>query len=750
MRKKLAALLATLLLISTFGVYFATTVNGLYGNNEAADLEWQAFPTMPTEYEIGGLAGIDIDDETGYIYAVGYVENETGTRDAVFTKYSHDGSEVFTEIDDFSDGEYDRTNSISLTSDKNNVFISGSIREELWGSTFDIATWWNRDATTGEVIETHHLDPNTYLTSIFFSSSSDGENLYAAYWGYNMVTEEGEAGLIKYAADGSEIWKTTEVNITSQGLHINGDYVYMTGMYTEDGEKTEAFVSKYDTENGNQQWFKTISELGLDTEHDSMGIDVVTDSNNEVYFTVAYIREEEEDYYAKLVNLDADGNYIDKIVKDAGAGTISSLGRMDITNSDEIYITGAYDDTPVFFKFHDMQEEYMYDISADPEVNPVDPMYDGPSDISVLDGIITVVGSMDDIQLWVAQYSETDDPSDGYIEISPQDFTIEVGETLEYTAVLYDEGGNEIGDVTGVTNWSIEAEAGGSWLDNVYTSENIGNWTVTGEYDGMTDTAVLTVGAGSVEYVIISPSENQTITAGEELVFTAEARDGFGNLITDDVTTFVWENATDGVFNESTLGDYHVTATYDGVTSSATNVTVVKGFDISLTAGGEADGWNFVSFNLIPSDSTLVTILEDPDYGITGNYDRVMYYDASTDRWQSYVPGRAEHFNHLDTWNHRMGIWIRMTNDTTLTVEGYVPTSTDITLYPGWNMVGLPSNTAGNHGLPSEITRIGYFDATQEYNMDYDYNPANFTFEPGQGYMLYNGADYSVVWTVEY
>ncbi len=80
-----------------------------------------------------------------------------------------------------------------------------------------------------------------------------------------------------------------------------------------------------------------------------------------------------------------------------------------------------------------------------------------------------------------------------YIEISPQSSTVDAGDTQAYTAIAFDEFGNEIGDVTSVIHWSIHMDAGGSWSVNVYTSENGGTWTVTGDYSGLTDTAELTV-----------------------------------------------------------------------------------------------------------------------------------------------------------------------------------------------------------------------------------------------------------------
>lgn len=43
------------------------------------------------------------------------------------------------------------------------------------------------------------------------------------------------------------------------------------------------------------------------------------------------------------------------------------------------------------------------------------------------------------------------------------------------------------------TSFAIEAGAGGSWADNVYTSEVAGTWTVTSAYGALVDNAGLTV-----------------------------------------------------------------------------------------------------------------------------------------------------------------------------------------------------------------------------------------------------------------
>ena len=172
-------------------------------------------------------------------------------------------------------------------------------------------------------------------------------------------------------------------------------------------------------------------------------------------------------------------------------------------------------------------------------------------------------------------------------------------------------------------------------------------------------------------------------------------------------------------------------------------------FYIPLQAGGDADGWNFVSFNLIPISTSLEGILEHPRNGIGGMYDRVTYYDASGNRWFSYVPGRADQFNNLRFWDRTMGVWIRMVEGGVLTIEGREPSATTVRLEPGWNMVGLPSESAGNHSLPPQITTVGYFHPSAHHNVVYAAAPG-FVFEPGRGYWLYNGADEAVIWTVEY
>ncbi|MFO7990989.1 MAG: PQQ-binding-like beta-propeller repeat protein [Thermoplasmata archaeon] len=176
------------------------------------------------------------------------------------------------------------------------------------------------------------------------------------------------------------------------------------------------------------------------------------------------------------------------------------------------------------------------------------------------------------------------------------------------------------------------------------------------------------------------------------------------------------------------------------------------GYNIQLDSEDLSEGWNYISTPYSPRNKSLVSILNDPVNGINGSYDKVMYYEASNDEWKTYVNGRASHYNGLNSWNETMGLWIQMKSDDTLTILGNPPTSTTITLQPGWNMVGYPSETnrIAADVLPTEVTKLGTFDKYAEYNIDYIYDMSTEVLVTGRGYWMYNSADHSVEWSVTY
>jgi len=156
------------------------------------------------------------------------------------------------------------------------------------------------------------------------------------------------------------------------------------------------------------------------------------------------------------------------------------------------------------------------------------------------------------------------------------------------------------------------------------------------------------------------------------------------------------------------------------------------------------DGWNFISMELLPEDTSIQSILDCPEDGISGDYSRVMYYDSIDEEWTSYKPGRAEHFNDLDVIDDEMGIWIKLDDAADLTVTGYVRDDISIQLDPGWNMVGY-NGFLGE--LPEPVITIGYYDASAENDVSYTEDVDGFSFQTGNGYWIYVEGDETVVWS---
>jgi hypothetical protein len=158
----------------------------------------------------------------------------------------------------------------------------------------------------------------------------------------------------------------------------------------------------------------------------------------------------------------------------------------------------------------------------------------------------------------------------GEIVLKPDSATITVGEAQSYTAEAFDLLGNSLGDVTAITTFDIDAEAGGSWAANEYTSEKAGTWTVTGTCDGPSATASLMVNP-AVPTIGYDPTS-----------FNFEAEEGGVNP--DDQTLDI-SNSGAGTLEWSVSDD----ATWLSLspTSGTDSGTVTLSVDISGMSAGE-------------------------------------------------------------------------------------------------------------------------------------------------------------------
>ncbi len=111
---------------------------------------------------------------------------------------------------------------------------------------------------------------------------------------------------------------------------------------------------------------------------------------------------------------------------------------------------------------------------------------------------------------------------------------------------------------------------------------------------------------------------------------------------------------------------------------------------VELAVGGEVTrslplrlGWNLISFDVMPSDTRIETILAP----IAGRFSRVLGFSCTAGA-QSYYPSLPPGMNTLTNMDPYHGYWIYATEPVTLTVSGpEMPESIPLSLCERWNLV---------------------------------------------------------------
>lgn len=153
-------------------------------------------------------------------------------------------------------------------------------------------------------------------------------------------------------------------------------------------------------------------------------------------------------------------------------------------------------------------------------------------------------------------------------------------------------------------------------------------------------------------------------------------------------------------------------------------------------------GLNLVSIPLIQSDESLGKVLQ------TLSYDKVWNFNSSSSEWY-WSTFSKPYPGILRAIDHRMGIWVNVTEASNLTVAGIVPSNTPIQLYAGWNLVGFPSLSA-SYAVADLKTETG---ATLVEGFDSVADPYHLrAMDDGEilqachGYWIY--VESGIIWTV--
>jgi hypothetical protein len=169
-------------------------------------------------------------------------------------------------------------------------------------------------------------------------------------------------------------------------------------------------------------------------------------------------------------------------------------------------------------------------------------------------------------------------------------------------------------------------------------------------------------------------------------------------------------------------------------------------YNISLV-----QGWNLISLPVTPSNITLLSVLSS----ISGDYNSVFVYNASTKLWFLYDPEIPPWIDTLTQLTEKQGIWIYMKSNETLKVTGAFPSSTSFIMADDWNLISYPYNAdkVVNDTFKNIISNFvsvfsynAYTKAWQSYSPT---SPAYLntlsTMKPGLGYWvrLRNGSGYT-------
>ena len=322
------------------------------------------------------------------------------------------------------------------------------------------------------------------------------------------------------------------------------------------------------------------------------------------------------------------------------------------------------------------------------------------------------------------------------VEIYPSgEEEITAGEYIDFNATAYDEYDNLIVDENQSFNWMNTDEVGN------FTKTTAREYKVRTEYDGVaSDTVTVTIKPAETYEVSITPSKDQTINAGDEINFSAEAYDHYGNLITEDDTNFIWYNPDDyGNFTETTAGEYEVTAAYEGVEDNVI-VTVVPAdvdrvniypFGEKEITAGEYIDFNATAYdeydNLIADENRSFTWMNTDGFGnftktTAGNYEVDAEFDGIVSDTVTVAVGHAEVYE----------VEIDPSDDQTITAGEEINISAEAYDKYGNLITDEDENFAWNNA-----TETGLFDETESGKYDvaakYDgirSDSGTFTVEP--------------------
>jgi uncharacterized repeat protein (TIGR01451 family) len=208
-----------------------------------------------------------------------------------------------------------------------------------------------------------------------------------------------------------------------------------------------------------------------------------------------------------------------------------------------------------------------------------------------------------------------------HLALSPPATSLASGVSQTYTADGRNAANASLGDVTAATTFTISpngAGTGASCVTNSCSATKTGTYTVTGTDSGKTGSATLTVTAGPLHHLVLTPF-TVTVLPGNSQAFTADGRDAANNSRGDVTGATAFTISPNGGSTGATCavnscraispGQYTVTGTDGAVSGSATlTVTLAQAvfrdgiwyFRNTNTTGGADESFAFGAPGDIP------------------------------------------------------------------------------------------------------------------------------------------------------
>jgi hypothetical protein len=244
------------------------------------------------------------------------------------------------------------------------------------------------------------------------------------------------------------------------------------------------------------------------------------------------------------------------------------------------------------------------------------------------------------------------------LALIPDPSTITEGDSVAYAAMATDQFGNAIGIVTGTTSFSIEAGAGGSFAANVYTSENVGTWTVTGINGAASDTATLNVLSADPTPPVITLLGSNPVTLSQGTPYADAGATALDNVDGDITGSIVTVNPVNTAVTGTYIVTYDVTdssgnaavqatRTVNVVDTGAPAITLLGSDPVTIEVGTPYADAGATAFDSNDGDITASIVTVNPvDANTLGSY--VVTYDV-TDSSGNPAPQVTRTVNVVDT-----------------------------------------------------------------------------------------------------